>query len=73
VVIGVRLAGTIESDRRIAFQAMLGRIERGMLAGEDQARLEAPRSEGVRDRCKLDGFGPGADDQPDMCRTQPSP
>jgi hypothetical protein len=51
----------------------VGRIERGMLAGQDQCRREAGFGQRVGDGLELDGFGPGPDDQPDVRGTQPSP
>jgi hypothetical protein len=44
-----------------------------MLAGEQQARFEPASHEGARDGRQFDCFGPGADDQPDVGETQPSP
>jgi hypothetical protein len=52
---------------------MLGGIKRGMLAGQDLARLETARRQGVSDGCKLDRFEPGADNQPYVCNAQSSP
>jgi hypothetical protein len=60
-------------DRRISVQPMFRGIKRRMLAGEDQARLKTARPERVGDGGKLDRFGPGADDQPYIYRTQLSP
>jgi hypothetical protein len=71
--IRIRFAGAIEPDRAILAKAMLSRIERGMLAGEDQARLQPPRGQRVGDGGKFDRFGSGADDEPNVCGTQPSP
>ena len=44
-----------------------------MLPGEDKRRRQAARRERIGDGLQLDGFGPGADDQPDIGETQPSP
>jgi hypothetical protein len=52
---------------------MLGRVEHRVLAGEDQRWLVPALGECVRNRCKFDGFGPGADNQPYVCEAQPSP
>jgi hypothetical protein len=71
--IRVGFAGAVEPDRAKLAEPVLIRIERRMLAGEDQARLEATHSQGVSDRCKLDRFGSGADDEPNVCGMQPSP
>ena len=72
---GVRILfpGAAEADRPIAGEAVVGGIERGMLAGQDQRRPEAALGEGMRDRGELDGFRPGADDQPYVRGVQPSP
>jgi enoyl-CoA hydratase/carnithine racemase len=48
------------------------RVER-MLAREDDRRHNPMGHERAGDRLQLDGFGPGADDQPDVGETQPSP
>lgn len=50
-------------DRGISGQAMVARVERRMLAAEDEPRLEAARRQRLGNRCKLDGFGTGSDDQ----------
>jgi len=75
ICMGVRVhfAGAVEPRRAILGEAVFTRIERRMLAGEDQARLEAARGQRVSDGCKLDRFGPGADDEPNVCGAQPSP
>lgn len=72
---GIRVgpAGTAEPGRAILAEAVLIRIESRMLAREDQTRLKAARGQCVSDGCKLDRFGPGADDEPNICGTQPSP
>ena len=44
-----------------------------MLSGEDEHRRKPALRKRVGDRCKLDGFGPGADDQANTRGTQPSP
>lgn len=71
--IRIRFARAIEPGRAILAKAMLSRIERRMLAGEDQARLQPARGQRVGDGGKFDGFGSGADDEPNVCGTQPSP
>jgi len=73
VLVRVGFAGAIQMNRPIAIEPVLGGIKRRMLAGENQARLLPARGERVRDWGKLDRFGAGADDQPYVCRTQPSP
>jgi hypothetical protein len=54
-------------------QPEIRRIESRMLARKDERRRKPPRGERVGDGCKLDGFGPGADDQTNISGTQPSP
>jgi hypothetical protein len=48
-------------------------VELWMLAGEDERRRHASLGEGERNGSQFDRFGPGADDQPDVGETQPSP
>ena len=69
----VFLARAAEDDPGKVAEAEVGRIESGVLAGQDEARNEAARREGAGNRLELDGFGPGPDDQPDIRGTQPSP
>lgn len=56
-----------------AAEAVIGRVEVGMLAGQDQARPNPERRQGARDGSKLYGFGTGTDDQPYVGKTQSSP
>lgn len=65
VAVRVLAPGTAQPDDREAGEAMLGRVERGMLAAEDDPRLEAAVSERMGDWRQFDGFGPGAYDQAD--------
>ena len=51
---------------------MFLRVERSMLPGEDQPRLEARESEGVGEGRELDRLGTGPDDEHDLIE-QPSP
>jgi len=44
-----------------------------MLSRENKRRRKPALGERMGDRCKLDGFGPGADDQANTRGTQPSP
>jgi hypothetical protein len=44
-----------------------------MLAAEDQRRRKASRGKRAGDGRQFYRFGPGADDQPDVGETQPSP
>ena len=71
--IGMGQAGAIEVEPAQMREAMLGRIEAGMLAGEDQPGVEPAVGERGGDWRQFDSFGPGADDQPDFSGTQPSP
>jgi hypothetical protein len=73
MAVRVGLAGDLKSFRGILDETKIGGIEIGMLAGEEQARGDAARLQRVRDRGHFDCFGPGADDQPDVGETQPSP
>ena len=69
----VLVARAIQFDPGEGLQPELVRRQRGMLPGEDQRRDQAVRRKGIGDGFELDGFGPGADDQPDVGETQPSP
>ena len=71
--VGVLLAGAIEMQRGIYVQPMVARIEPSMLAGEDQRGRQPALGERMCEGGELDGFGPGADDQPDVRGLQPSP
>jgi hypothetical protein len=73
VRVRVLLAGAGEIDPRIAVEPVLGRIERVVLPGEDQARVQAARGQRGGDGCQLDRFRPGANDQPYVPAIQPSP
>jgi hypothetical protein len=69
----VLLAGTAEARRWERIKAELARLEPRMLTGEEKFRGEPDREERLCDRSQFDGFGPGADDQPNVRVTQPSP
>ena len=69
----VFFTGALEIDRLIGVEAVVGEIKPGMLAGDDQRRNEPTRCQRVRYGSEFDGFWSGADDQPDVGRTQPSP
>jgi len=73
MAVGVFLAGAVESDAGQGVEPELGGIERGMLAGQDYGGREAPRGQCAGDWRQLDRFRPGADDQPNIGETQPSP
>jgi hypothetical protein len=72
---GVRLgeAGAIEPDPRQMAEAMIGKVEGGVLAGEDDQAVEPARGKRGGDWRQLYGFRTGADDKPDFSSTQPSP
>ena len=65
VAVGILSPGAAQADDREVGEAMLGGVERGMLAAQDDARLEAAVSEGMGDWRQFDGFGPGPYDQAD--------
>ena len=69
----IGFARTVELRCAILAQAIGTRVKREVLAGDDQARRKTVRGKRMRDWRKLDRFGPGADDQPYVCRMQPSP
>jgi hypothetical protein len=48
-------------------------VQPRMLAGQDDPGCKALIGERIRDGCQLDRFGPGADDQPNLCAIQSSP
>ena len=66
-------AGQPEVDRRERAQTETLGLERLMLSGDDQVRRQPARRERMGDGREFDGFGPGADDQPDVGDTQTSP
>jgi hypothetical protein len=73
--VAVRIGGTraIEARAVIAAETEIGRIESGMLSGQDEARLQTECGEAGGDWRELDRFGPRADDQPDIRAPQISP
>jgi hypothetical protein len=68
----VFLARAVERDLREVSQPEAIGVE-GLLPGEDDAWREPARGKRVGDRRQFDGFRPGANDQPDVGETQPSP
>jgi hypothetical protein len=66
-------AGTVQQPAREAFEPELGRIERGVLSGEDERRHQPMRKQRAGDGPQLDRFRPGPDDQPDIGGTQSPP
>ena len=73
VRVRILLSGAIQPDGEICAEAIVGRVEAGMLAGEDQAWQNIASRERPGDGGKLDRFGAGADDKSDICRKQTSP
>ena len=71
--VGMGEARAIELEPRESVQPVIGRIEAWMLAGEDDQAIEPALVERGGDWRELDGFGPGADDEPDFSVRQPSP
>ena len=68
----------VGSSRAVELLAVKGAKAEGMgleqmLAGENDQRIGAARSQRSGDGLQLDGFGPGADDQTNIGETQPSP
>jgi hypothetical protein len=69
----VFLTGAPEIDCLVGVKAVVGEVKAGMLARDDQRRKEPARCQRVSQGSEFDSFRPGADDQPDVGRTQPSP
>ena len=72
---GMRIcfAGASQMNRREVRETVVAEVKRRMLASDDQRRRKSARCQRVGDGSEFDGFGPGADDQRDVGRTQPSP
>lgn len=69
----IRLARTKQPHGlKAAEPELLGRQLR-VLAGQHKRRPAAASGQSMCDRCHLDCFRPGADDQPDIGETQYSP
>ena len=62
-----------EVNGRKAGKPEIAHREVGMLAGHDQGRRNAASGKSACDGRHFDGFRPGADDQPDIRKTQYSP
>jgi hypothetical protein len=73
MAVRVFLAGAVEAQVWKAAEPVIVGTEAAVLAGEDQGRGQPAAVKRVRDRRQLDRFGPGADDQTNVGRTQPSP
>ena len=54
-------------------KVVIGETKISVLAGQDQCGAHASRRQRSGDRGKLDRFGSGADDQPNVCGKQLSP
>ena len=66
-------ARAIESALRKILKPVGRQVQVGMLASEDERGRPAALGQGLRNRCKLDGFGPRPDDERDVSGSQPSP
>jgi hypothetical protein len=73
VLVRVGRPRAVQPRRRVRAEAVIGGVEVDMLAGEDQARPDVASRKGSGDGGKLDRFGAGADDEPDIRRKQTSP
>jgi hypothetical protein len=73
VSVGVLLPRTAKIDPGEFIQSELPRIQLAVLARENKRGRDAVRQQRTGDGLQLDGFRPGADDQPDIAGTQPSP
>lgn len=62
-----------EATQRKGGKPEVAQAQVRMLAREDERRRKPALGERMRDWCKLDGFGPGADDQANTRGPQPSP
>jgi hypothetical protein len=71
--VGVLLPRTAKIDPGEFMQSKLSRIQLAVLARENKRRCDAVRQQRTGDGLQLDGFRPGADDQPDIPGTQLSP
>ena len=73
VQVRVLRAWAIQPGRRIGPETMVRGVEVDVLAGEDQARPNVARRKRSGDGSKLNRFGAGADDEPDIRGVQTSP
>ena len=71
MAVRIAQAGTIDSVDRKHSEPEISRVERRMLAGQDDSRRQAAGGEGMGDGGKLDGFGPGPDDQNNGTQSPP--
>ena len=70
---GIFFTGTFEAIGLQTHEPEDFRIEIRMLAGQNEAGREAALNESNGDGSEFDSFRPGADDQPNVRVTQPSP
>ena len=61
----VGLAGAVEWSRRESFKTMVGQLQAGVLAGDEQPRGLAKGGQGLGNRTELDGFGTRSNNQRD--------
>jgi hypothetical protein len=73
VIVRIFPAGAGKVDGWKAIEAELARVQPLMLAAEDDARRYAARFERSGYGPQFDCFRSGANDQPDVGETQPSP
>jgi hypothetical protein len=73
VIVRIFPAGAGKVDGWKAIEAELARVQPLMLTGKNQARRYAARFERSGNGPQLDCFRSGANDQPDVGETQPSP
>jgi hypothetical protein len=72
VNVRVFLTGAAEPNRRIMAQTIIGRLQPGVLTGQDQFWSDSALRERIGDGGELDRFGTSADDDRDAAG-QPSP
>ena len=73
MIVRILLPVALQPSRRKSVEPELSGLESWMLPGENELRLSASCLQGMGDRCELDGFGAGADDQPNIRGLQSSP
>ena len=73
MTVRIFLASAAEIDSRKAIQPKFSRLQVAMLAGKYQRGRNALRMQGIGHGLQFDRFRPGADDQPYIPDTQPSP
>jgi hypothetical protein len=73
VLVRVGSPRAVQPGRRVRAQPMVGGVEIDVLAGQDQAGPHVASRKRSGDGGKLDRFGSGADDEPDIRGSQTSP